>query len=87
MGDFQKGDVPPHILAMADQELAGVNTLLDDLITKWDDRQPEFDTLQFDELARTCSFMLADVLGRARATGILAALTVAIIRLARHPHA
>ena len=83
MGDFRRGDVPPHVIAMADQELAGVNALLDELITKWDERQPEFDTLAFDELARTCSFMLADVLGKARATGILAALTVAIIRLAR----
>jgi len=87
MSDFRRGDVPPHILAKADQELASVNALLDDLINTWDERQPEFDTLQFDELARTCSFMIADVLDRARATGILAALTVAIIRLSRHRRA
>ena len=84
MGEFQRGDVPPHVIAMADQELASVNHLVDQLIAQWDRRQPEFDTLGFDELAKTCSFMLADVLGSAVPKGLLAALTVCIIRLARH---
>ena len=83
MADFQRGDVPPHVLAMADQELASVNALLNELIAQWHRRQPEFDTLGFDDLARICSFMLADVLGAAVPKGILAALTVAITRLAR----
>lgn len=83
MADFQRGDVPPHVIAMADQELASVNHLVDELIAQWHRRQPEFDQLRFDELAKTCSFMLADVLGATVPKGILAALTVCIIRLAR----
>ena len=82
MDEFRKPDMPPHVIAVADQELAAINDLIDWLV-EWDERQEFFDTLQYDELARVCSFMMSHVLHAAKTGGMLSALTVAVIRLAR----
>ena len=70
--EFHKPELPPFVLAAADQELAAVDDLLDTLIDQWRNRQRQFDRNDF---------MVADVLPSAAARGILAALSVAIVRL------
>lgn len=76
-------DVPAYVLAIADQELAEINHLVDRLIEAWHYRQPAFDEQGFDELRRICIFMVADVYRCAAASTLLGALSVAIARLAR----
>ena len=60
---------------------AAVDDLLDTLIDQWRNRQRQFDRNDFDRLGRISCFMVADVLPSAAARGILAALSVAIVRL------
>ena len=83
MSIFRKGEVPPHIIAMADQEMAAVEQLLDQLIAQWHKRQPEFDQHGFDPVQRVACFMVGDVQPCAVPRGIYAALTAAVVRLAR----
>ena len=79
--EFHKPELPPFVLAAADQELAAVDDLLDTLIDQWRNRQRQFDRNDIDRLGRISCFMVADVLPSAAARGILAALSVAIVRL------
>lgn len=79
--EFHKPELPPFVLAAADQELAAVGDLLDTLIDQWRHRQRQFDRNDFDRLGRISCFMMADVLPLAAPRGILAALAVAIVRL------
>ena len=75
-------DVPPHVIAGADQELAAVEQLLDLLIRRWNFRQKYYDAAELDHVARISAFLVADVRTAAVPFGLLAALTVAISRLA-----
>jgi len=81
-------DVPPHVVARADQELAAVEHLLDWLIVRWRDRQPEFDADGLDYVGRVGAFM-HDIYAATMPYSphapyaTLAVLSTAVTRLAR----
>lgn len=54
--------LPPHIIALADQELAATDTVLDYLIVHWQSLQPYFDREGFDRLKRITTFMGSELI-------------------------
>lgn len=64
MGD----DYPPGVLAMADQELADCNRILDELVEKW----TVTDYGELDAVRRVASFMAIELYPHGRCYPILA---------------
>lgn len=79
MGDIFP-DVPPHILAIADQELAGTDATLTALIQRWNDLRLLHDQLGSDRVRRVHSFIASEIFPQRML--VWALLTVAIERLA-----
>ena len=72
--------VPPHIIAVADQELAATDSTLTALISRWNDLGVLHDELGSDRLRRVTSFLASDLVPHRLL--VWALLAVAIERLA-----
>jgi hypothetical protein len=79
MGD--RPQLPPHMIAGADQELAACSHSLDELLADWRNAQSDYDRAGLDHLERVAVF----VVHHTRFTPYPAVvLAVAVERLARH---
>jgi hypothetical protein len=73
-------NVPPHIIAIADQELAATDTALAALIERWNSLTPLHDELGSDRLRRITSFLASELIPQQML--VWALLAAAIERLA-----
>lgn len=75
-------DLPPHRLAAADQELAAITAVVDELVEQWRVSQAHYDGLNLDRLARLMRFMQSDVGPALGWMALLPAVAVAVEKLA-----
>lgn len=75
-------ELPPAVIAAADQDLAAVNAGIDQLVTNWRNLQSRFDEHEVDYLRRISWFIHHDVVSVFGVRGIFAALAVCASRLA-----
>lgn len=75
-------DLPPHRLAAADQELAEITDIVDQLVDQWRVSQAYFDGQGLDRLQRLMRFMQSDVGPALGWMALLPAVAVAIEKLA-----
>jgi len=73
----------PRMLAGADQELAQLTDVLNQLITTWHHEQPRYDACNFDHLARIAVFMITHIRPQLNYSGAVATLALATHRLAK----
>jgi hypothetical protein len=73
-------NIPPHVIAVADQELAHTDTALAALIDRWNELTPLHEQLGSDRLKRITSFLASELVPQHML--VWALLAAAIERLA-----